>query len=54
MQGDQRLFISMADELQKTVSQTDCLKREHHDLDMIRTRNFLNWSQTRYHCATKR
>ncbi len=24
-----------------------------HDLDVIRTRNLLIWSQTRYRCATK-
>ena len=37
----------------KLVSQTDSLKTKLHDLDVIRTRNFLIWSQTRYHCATK-
>ena len=37
----------------KLVSQTDCLKSELRDLDVIRTRNLLIWSQTRYHCAMK-
>ena len=53
MLGGQRLFIYMADVLQKTVSQTDCLKRELHDLDLTRTRNLLIWKQTRYHFAAK-
>ena len=37
----------------KLVSQTDCPKIELFDLDVIRTRNLLIWSETRYHCATK-
>ena len=37
----------------KLVSQIDCLKIKLHDLDVIRTRNLLIWSQTRNHCAMK-
>ena len=37
----------------KLLSQTDCLKTKLHDLDVIRTRNLLIWSQTRNHCAMK-
>ena len=29
------------------------LQKKRFDLDVIRTRNHLIWSQTRYHCATK-